>query len=71
MGEEHGVAVSRGVGRRYGLDPPLLWLWGRPAAAAPIQPLAWELQYALGVALKKRKKKKKWKHGLKVRDSLK
>ena len=27
-----------GVGRRCGLDPvlPLLWLWHRPAAAAPI-----------------------------------
>ena len=62
------------MGHRPGSDLVLLWLWGRPAAAAPIQPLAWELQYALGVALKKRKKKKKkkkWKHGLKVRDSLK
>ena len=29
------------------------------AAAAPIQPLAWELPYAKGAALKKRKKKKK------------
>ena len=34
----------------------LLWLW--PAAAAPIQPLAWELPYASGVALKKKKAKK-------------
>ena len=24
-------------------DPALLWLWQRPAAAAQIQPLAWEL----------------------------
>ena len=23
-------------------DPTLLWLWCRPAAAAPITPLAWE-----------------------------
>ena len=30
----------------------LLWLWCRTAAAAPIQPLAWELLYAGGVALK-------------------
>ena len=30
------------VGRRCGWDPALLWLWWRPAAAAPIQPLAWE-----------------------------
>ena len=40
-------------------DPALLWLWCRPAAAAPIQLLAWELPYAAGTALKKNKKKKK------------
>ena len=28
------VAVSCGVSRRCGLDPMLLWLWRRPAAAA-------------------------------------
>ena len=36
-----------------------MWLWHRPAVAAPIQPLAWELLYAADVALKKTKKKKK------------
>ena len=40
-------------------DPALLWLWCRPAAAAPIRPLAWELPYAMGVALKKKKKEGK------------
>ena len=40
-------------------DPPLLWLWCRPAGIAPIQPLAWGLPYAMGVALKRPKKKKK------------
>ena len=30
-----GLAVSYGVGRRRGLDP-VLWLWCRPAATAPI-----------------------------------
>ena len=35
-------------------DLALLWLWCRPAAAAPIRPLAWELPYATGAALKKR-----------------
>ena len=35
----------------------LLWLWRRLAAAALIQPLAWELPYAMAVALKKKKKK--------------
>ena len=29
-----------------GLDPALLWLWGRSAAVTLIQPLAWELPYA-------------------------
>ena len=31
----------------------------QPAAAAPIQPLAWELPCAAGTALKRPKKKKK------------
>ena len=35
----------------------MLWLWHRLAATAPIQPLAWELPYAAGVAVKKKKKK--------------
>ena len=43
------------VGRRRGSDPALLWLWRRQAAAAPIQPLAWELPHAAGVALKRKK----------------
>ena len=41
------------------LDPMLLWLWHRPAAAAPIPPLAQALPYATGAALKRQKKKKK------------
>jgi len=54
--------VSCGVGCRLGSDPALLWLWQRPVAAAPIQPLAWEPPYAVGAAqeiAKKDKKKKK------------
>uniref|UniRef100_A0A5G2RFV5 Receptor-type tyrosine-protein phosphatase H n=2 Tax=Sus scrofa TaxID=9823 RepID=A0A5G2RFV5_PIG len=43
------VAVSCGVGCRCGSDPVLLWLWRRPAAAAPIGPLAWEPPCATGV----------------------
>ena len=39
-------------------DPELLWLWCRPAATAPIKPLAWEPPYAAGAALKRQKKKK-------------
>ena len=42
-----------------GSDLALLWLWCRPAAVALIRPLAWEPPYALGVALKRPKKKKK------------
>ena len=45
------------VGHRCGLDPELLWLWCRPAATAPIQPLAWEPPYAKAVALKRQKEK--------------
>ena len=40
-------------------DWHLLWLWRRPAAVAPIQPAAWELPYATGLALKKQKQNKK------------
>ena len=50
--------MSCGVGRRYGLDPALLWLWYRSVATAPIRPLAWEPPYAAGVALKRQKTKK-------------
>ena len=39
-------------------DLALLWLWCRPAAVAPTGPLAWEPPYAVGVALKRKKKKK-------------
>ena len=42
--------MSCGVGCRRGSDPALLWLWHRPVATAPIQPLAWEPPYAAGAA---------------------
>ena len=51
--------MSYGVGRRRGSDTALLWLWCRPAATSLIKPLAWELPYAMGVALEKTKKTKK------------
>lgn len=44
--------MSCGVGQRRGLELGLLW----PAAIAQIGPLAWELPYALGASLKKKKK---------------
>ena len=57
MGLRSGVAVSCGVGRRRGLDPALLWLWYRPAATAPMRPLAWEPPYVTDAALEKTRKK--------------
>ena len=53
--------MSCGVGHRLNSDPALLWLWCRPAAAAPIRPVAWDPPYAAGAALKKAKRwKKRW-----------
>ena len=49
--------MSCGVGRRRSSGLASLWLWYRPAAAAPIQPLARELPYAAGASLKKQKQK--------------
>ena len=49
--------MSCGVGCRHGLDPTLLWLGCRPAAAALIQPLAWEQPYVTHAALKTKTKK--------------
>ena len=55
--------MSWGISHKCGSDLALLWPWHRPAAAAPIRPLAWDLPYATGVALKKKEKKNegKWK----------
>ena len=36
----------------------LLWLWCRLTAGVWIRPLAWELSYVAGAALKSKKKKK-------------
>ena len=53
--------MSCGVVRRRGSDPPLLWLWCRPSAAALIIPLACELPYAAGVALKRQQQQQQQK----------
>ena len=45
-----------------------LWLWCRLAAAALIRPLALELPYAAGVALKKKKKKMILQHLFQLED---
>ena len=51
--------MSCGVDLRHSSDPATLCLWCMLAAAALIQPLAWEPPYAAGAALNSKKKKKK------------
>ena len=60
--------MSCGVGHRCGLDPMFLWLWCRPAAVAPIRPIAQEFPYATRVALKsgKREREREGKFQIKV-----
>ena len=52
------IATSSGIGHRCASDLALPWLglWCRLAAVAPIQHLTWELPYATGKALKRKKK---------------
>ena len=50
--------MSCGVGCKRSSGPSLLCSWCRPGAVAPIRPLACELLYAKGVAVKKKKKEK-------------
>ena len=62
--------MSCSVDRRGNSDQALLWLWCRPATEALIQPLAWELPYALDVALKSKKIKNKHPLALKLGHTL-
>ena len=57
-GKDPSIVMSCGVGHRRSLDMVLLWLQCRLAARALIQTLAWELLYASGLALKRKKRKK-------------
>ena len=52
---------------RCSLDPVLPWLWHGPAAAALMQPLAWELTYDEDVTVKIRGKKRA--HSLKEKET--
>ena len=54
----YGIATSYGVGYRCDLDLVLLWLWYRPAAVAPIRPLAQEPPYGLKRQRKKERKER-------------
>ena len=51
--------MSCGVSCRRDWDPALLWLWCRPAAIAPIGPLAWEPPCAMTATSKSKKKNQK------------
>ena len=59
MGYGCSIAASWGIGPRCSLDPVLLWLWHRLAAAALIQPLTKETSICHKCGPKKEKKKKK------------
>ena len=51
--QDPALRTSCSVGHGCGSDP--VWLWCRPAAEPLILPLAWELPYAAGVALKRKR----------------
>ena len=57
--------MSCGVGCSCGSD---LWLWCKPAAVARIRPLAWEVPYAVGTALRRPKKEKRKKKKMSMMD---
>ena len=52
--KDPALPQAAGMGCRCGSDLVLPWLWCRLAAAVWIQPLAWELPYAVGTAIKKK-----------------
>ena len=53
--KDSGIDTSRRAGCRCGLDPVLLWLWHRLAAAAMNQPLALALPYVTSGSAKRNK----------------
>ena len=51
------IATTCGIGRKFGSDLALLWLWCRPTAEVLIWPQAWELPWPQVQPFKKKKKK--------------
>ena len=52
-------------------EPELLRKWCRPAGAAPILPLAWELPYAAGATVKSKQNQKQTQTNKKIPHSFK
>ena len=57
VGEGSDLAAGCDVGCRCSLDPMSPWLGPRPESTALIHSLAWELPYATGTALRRKKEK--------------
>ena len=61
LAKDPALLQSLDVGCRCSWNLVLLWLWHKPVAAALIQPRAWEIPYAAGVAIKRKKSPSCWK----------
>ena len=66
QGKVSGIALSCSVSCRHGSDLVLLWLWHRLADASSNWTSSLGLPYAVGMALKRQKKKKRERNSLVV-----